>query len=125
MTLSFRTLSNTLLLLSALCTLPSLTEAANAKRGMAFALDLTEAGDASKASGTQISWEYDWQLNAPPNLPAGIEHVPMQHDRNGIDGFEAAVKGMGAKVALVGLHLLIIHPFSLYSYIVFYHLGLQ
>ncbi|THV05728.1 hypothetical protein K435DRAFT_890370 [Dendrothele bispora CBS 962.96] len=95
---NFKTLSNTLFLLSALCA--SFAQAANPKRGMAFPLDLTQPGDAAKGAGTQISWEYDWNVNAPPNLPAGIEHVPMQWGRDGIDGFQGAVKGMGAKVAL-------------------------
>ncbi|KAF5365233.1 hypothetical protein D9758_005401 [Tetrapyrgos nigripes] len=100
MTLSFRALSNALILLTTLCSLSAVTEAANAKRGIAYALDLAQNGDAGKVANTQISWAYDWQAFAIDSLPAGIELVPMQHDANGINDFQNTVKNLGAKVAL-------------------------
>ncbi|KAF8830175.1 hypothetical protein HHX47_DHR2000689 [Lentinula edodes] len=74
---------------------PLLRRTVNAKRGIAFSD--TTTSDLSNAANTAISWEYNWAVTPPTNLPSGIEHVPMQWGQANIEAFENTVKEAGAK----------------------------
>lgn len=87
----------------ALCLLSTAAAApaANSKRGLAFS-DAKNAGDISHAKGTAVSWVYDWgHAPAAEVKSSGLEYLPMQWNGDGIDGFGAAVKALGAKNILV------------------------
>ncbi|KAJ3909621.1 hypothetical protein F5879DRAFT_36652 [Lentinula edodes] len=77
---------------------PLLRRTVNAKRGIAFSD--TTTSDLSNAANTAISWEYNWAVTPPTNLPSGIEHVPMQWGQANIEAFENTVKEAGAKYVL-------------------------
>ncbi|KIK55560.1 glycoside hydrolase family 128 protein [Collybiopsis luxurians FD-317 M1] len=70
----------------------------NAKRGIAY--ETSSKPDPSHIANTAISWLYNWGDTAPANLPKGIEFVPMQWGKDGVDGFQAKVKASGAKYVL-------------------------
>ncbi|KAJ3859580.1 hypothetical protein EV359DRAFT_50623 [Lentinula novae-zelandiae] len=77
---------------------PLLRRTVNAKRGIAFSDTTTP--DLSNAANTVISWEYNWAVTPPTNLPSGIAHVPMQWGQANIEAFENTVKEAGAKYVL-------------------------
>ncbi|KAJ3783072.1 hypothetical protein GGU10DRAFT_405662 [Lentinula aff. detonsa] len=77
---------------------PLVRRTANAKRGIAFS-DTTTT-DLSYAANTAISWEYNWAISPPANLPSGIEHVPMQWGKASIENLQDAVEKTGFKYVL-------------------------
>jgi hypothetical protein len=86
----------------------------NSKRGLCFA-EGDHPGDIKKANTTSsvLSWTYDWAQTPPDYLKkSGIEYIPMQWGKNGIETFAQQVKAQGAKRILVrGLMLYIAHTF--------------
>ncbi|ESK83301.1 glycosyl hydrolase 53 domain-containing protein [Moniliophthora roreri MCA 2997] len=77
---------------SILLLLPLLVHAAkNPKRGIAWPVENGGPLDLAGSANSVISWEYNWAKNAPPGLPSGIEHVPMQWDERDIAGLGGAI----------------------------------
>jgi len=68
----------------------------NPKRGIAFSSSDSPTSDLNQLANTAISWEYNWAVEPPANLPEGIEHVPMQWGSGDIESFQASVLAMGA-----------------------------
>jgi len=75
-----------------------LRRGSNPKRGIAFSDSTTS--DLNQVANTAISWEYNWAVQPPANLPEGIEHVPMQWGTDGIESFQASVAALGAQHVL-------------------------
>ncbi|KAF5392853.1 hypothetical protein D9757_000956 [Collybiopsis confluens] len=77
---------------------PLQRRATNAKRGIAY--ETSSNPDPSHLANTAISWLYNWGDTAPAKLPSGIQFVPMQWGKNGIEGFQTKAKAAKATYVL-------------------------